>query len=129
VAKQPVQTTLASSQSFAVGAKNLPAQPWVNTAGFTSMVGTVACGPMGDPASAFDGAIVVDYQDGRGPLRVGGITGYGGLVSTTKGGTPDTPMTYASDVTIPLTPNCTVQFQVVVSGPVAVTGSAGIVAT
>jgi hypothetical protein len=118
---------LASSISFPVGTTTLPAgAPWTVPAGTNGVDGSVSAGPMSNPATTFDGQIQLDRLDGRGWVAVGGISGNGGLIPTTKGGPATTPVTITSVVHINLQPGWQMRLVATVTGPAAVTASASL---
>src|SRR5689334_12396715 len=111
----PVATIFNVQQSFNDGTTDTPV--YTAKQQDNGIQGTISAGPMPDATIHVDCLILLDRQDGNGFVAVGGLSGDGGMTSTTRGGPLDTPVTISANTF------CALQQGWKVKGRVTVTGA------
>jgi hypothetical protein len=121
MAKANAVAIFSISQNFPAGTTTTP--EYTGKAGDDGIEGVVSAGPMPNPATTVACVIQAD-RSGVGGANgawesVAGLNGTGGLVSSVRGGTPDTPVTISADTFAAFKPGWKARGVVTVANPPA----------
>lgn len=86
-----------------------------------TLSGAFTAGPMPSESQSFAAVLQVDRNDGNGFVDLVGLNAAGGLLPSTKGGTPDTPVTASATEQVPVQKGWKLRGSAAVAGgPIAI---------